>query len=98
MNRMLTIAALAAIQARLLNSLWPLLRPGGRMLYCTCSVFRAEGQNQIQTFLAHNTDAAMCESPGHLVPATGGGDGAVPDNHPGDHDGFYFALLEKRAH
>ena len=45
------IAALAATQARLLDALWPLLAPGGRLLYCTCSVFRAEGQAQIDAFL-----------------------------------------------
>ena len=51
------IAALAAIQARLLDALWPLLAPGGRLLYCTCSVFKAEGQEQIDAFLQRQ-DAA----------------------------------------
>ena len=91
------IAQLAAIQARLLKALWPLLKPGGRLLYCTCSVFRAEGEDQIQTFLAHNTDAALLPSPGHLMPQSGANGDAVPDNPIGDHDGFYYALLEKRA-
>ena len=45
------VASLAAQQARLLDALWPLLEPGGRLLYCTCSVFRAEGQDQIDAFL-----------------------------------------------
>ena len=40
------IAQLAAIQKNLLKTLWPLLKPGGRMLYCTCSVFRQEGELQ----------------------------------------------------
>lgn len=82
------IAQLAALQARLLKALWPLVRPGGRLLYCTCSVFRAEGDDQIQTFLAHNTDARLLPSPGHLLP--GGG-----HNPSGDHDGFFYALLQK---
>jgi len=43
---------LAAIQSRLLDTLWPLLRSGGRMLYCTCSVFKAEGDLQVKAFLA----------------------------------------------
>ena len=89
------IAQLAAIQARLLKALWPLLKPGGRLLYCTCSVFRAEGEDQIQTFLAHNTDAALLPSPGYLMPQSGANGDAVPDNPIGDHDGFYYALLEK---
>ena len=37
------VAQLAAIQAKLLKALWPLVKPGGRLLYCTCSVFKAEG-------------------------------------------------------
>ena len=91
------IAQLAAVQARLLAVLWPLLRPGGRLLYCTCSVFRAEGEAQVQTFLAHNTEAVLRPAPGHLLPQSGAKDDAVPDNLKGDHDGFFYALLEKRA-
>ena len=90
------IAQLSTVQARLLRSLWPLLRPGGRLLYCTCSVFRSEGSGQIQTFLAHNTDALLRPSPGHLLPRFGAKAGCVPDNWAGDHDGFFYALLEKR--
>ncbi|MDP3761751.1 MAG: 16S rRNA (cytosine(967)-C(5))-methyltransferase RsmB [Ramlibacter sp.] len=91
------IAQLASVQARLLDVLWPLLKPGGRLLYCTCSVFRAEGEAQVQTFLAHNTEAALRPAPGHLLPQSGAKDDAVPDNLEGDHDGFFYALLEKRA-
>jgi len=90
------IAQLCAVQARLLAALWPLLRPGGRMLYCTCSVFRSEGERQMQTFVAHHSDAAMRPAPGHLMPATGAKGGALPDNGDGDHDGFFYALLEKQ--
>jgi 16S rRNA (cytosine967-C5)-methyltransferase len=91
------ITQLAALQARLLGVLWPLLKPGGNMLYCTCSVFRAEGETQVQTFLAHNTAAVLRVEPGHLLPQSGAIADAVPDNPKGDHDGFYYALLGKRA-
>ena len=91
------IAQLALIQARLLKALWPLLKPQGRLLYCTCSVFRCEGEDQIQTFLAHNTQATLLASPGHLMPRDRANGESVPDNPGGDHDGFYYALLEKRA-
>jgi 16S rRNA (cytosine967-C5)-methyltransferase len=88
---------LAGIQARLLKTLWPLVKPGGRLLYCTCSVFKAEGSDQIQTFLRHHTDAGLLPSPGHLLPQFGARGDAVPDNPNGEHDGFFYALLEKRA-
>ena len=51
------IAQLALLQAKILKALWPLVKPGGVLLFCTCSIFHAEGQDQVQTFLAHNTDA-----------------------------------------
>ena len=89
------IAQLADIQAHLLATLWPLLRPGGRLLYCTCSVFRAEGDVQVQAFLANNTDARLMPSPGHLLPGMGANGRGVPDNLPGEHDGFFYALLQK---
>jgi len=87
---------LAVQQAALLAALWPLVKPGGRLLYCTCSVFREEGSQQIDAFLAHNTDARLKASPGHLLPQSGANARAVPDNASGDHDGFFYALLEKR--
>jgi len=97
LRRETDITQLAGIQAGLLKSLWPLVKPGGRLLYCTCSVFPAEGRDQIQTFLAHNTDAGLLPSPGHLLPLFGAKHDGVPDNRNGDHDGFFYALLEKRT-
>jgi len=91
------IAQLVTTQARLLKALWVLLKPGGRLLYCTCSVFRAEGEDQIQTFLANNTEATLLPSPGHLLPHNGANGHTVPDNLACDHDGFYYALLEKHT-
>jgi 16S rRNA (cytosine967-C5)-methyltransferase len=90
------IAQLAVLQKKMLTALWPLLRPGGTLLYCTCSVFSAEGQDQIQTFLAHNTDASLLPSPGHLKPQSRTKVDAIPDNQARDHDGFFYALLQKR--
>ena len=89
------IEQLAVQQATLLASLWPLVKPGGRLLYCTCSVFRDEGAHQIDAFLAHNTDAGLLPSPGHLLPQSGRNARALPDNPLGEHDGFFYALLEK---
>jgi 16S rRNA (cytosine967-C5)-methyltransferase len=91
------VAQLAAIQAKLLKALWPLVKPGGRLLYCTCSVFKAEGESQIQTFVQHNTDAQILPSPGHLTPSIATSETSLRDNVMGEHDGFYYALLEKRS-
>jgi 16S rRNA (cytosine967-C5)-methyltransferase len=96
LRRETDIAQLALLQKKLLQALWPLLAPGGRLLYCTCSLFLAEGSQQVQTFLAHNTDALLLPSPGHLIPANPGKRDLVPDNRRGDHDGFFYALLQKR--
>lgn len=96
LRRETDIAQLAAIQKQLLQTLWPLVRPGGRLLYCTCSVFKAEGDEQVKTFVEHNTDALLAPSLGHLRPQTMRVAPALADNLPGDHDGFYFALLEKK--
>jgi 16S rRNA (cytosine967-C5)-methyltransferase len=91
------VPQLAAIQAKLLQALWPLVKPGGRLLYCTCSIFKAEGESQIQTFVQHNTDALILPSPGHLTPSNVNSDASLRDNQMGEHDGFYYALLEKRS-
>jgi len=90
------IAALAATQARLLDALWPLLAPGGRLLYCTCSVFRAEGGAQIDAFLQRHPGAAVPAdppSPGHLLPLPDNGIDRLPANAVSD--GFFYSLIEK---
>ena len=87
---------LAKTQAALLKALWPLLVPGGRLLYCTCSVFKAEGDESVQAFLQSNTNALLQPSPGHLIPGQRPIGLPVVDNPLGEHDGFYYALLEKR--
>ena len=91
------VAQLAAIQSQILDALWPLLKNGGRMLYCTCSVFKAEGDGQVQAFLARNSQAQLLPSPGHLIPGKGAQTNALPDNGAGNHDGFFYALLQKSA-
>ena len=96
LRRATDLPALAAQQSRLLDAMWPLLKPGGRLLYATCSVFKCEGQQQIDAFLQrHGAHAAALQpaSPGHLL--------TLPDNAADaaggavQHDGFYLALLRK---
>ena len=87
------ITALAQVQAELLDALWPLLAPGGRLVYATCSVFRAEGQAQLDAFLQRQPDAKSHAVPGftgHLLP--------LADNDPPPApplDGFFYALLTR---
>lgn len=52
------VAKLAALQARLLDQAARLTRPGGRLIYCTCSLEHAEGEAQIEAFLARNAGFA----------------------------------------
>ncbi len=90
------VAALARVQAQLLDALWPLLAPGGRLLYATCSIFRAEGQGQIDAFLQRCPGATARidpASPGHLLPLADNA-GTAGEPLPAA-DGFYYALLRK---
>jgi 16S rRNA (cytosine967-C5)-methyltransferase len=92
------IAALARTQARLLDALWPLLRPGGRLLYCSCSVFRAEGEDQIDAFLQRQPGAgvpAQPPSPGHLLPLPDNRNDRSPPASAAVADGFFYRLIEK---
>ena len=98
LRRSTDIAALAAIQDRLLEALWPLLKPGGRLLYCTCSVFRAEGQDRIDAFLLRHADASVAlqpPSPGHLLPLPDNRNVPVGPTADASADGFFHALLVK---
>jgi 16S rRNA (cytosine967-C5)-methyltransferase len=92
------ITHLARTQDALLQALWPLLAPGGRLLYATCSVFKAEGADRVDAFLQRlpaGQAALDSASPGHLGPVT--------DNlYPGPAgrprtagDGFHYALIHK---
>jgi 16S rRNA (cytosine967-C5)-methyltransferase len=91
------VAQLATEQKRLLTALWPLLKPGGTLVYCTCSVFRAEGEAQIAAFLAHNSAAELRPGPGHFLPRDRAHPEGVRDNEPRDHDGYFYAVLHKSA-
>ncbi|NBD19584.1 16S rRNA (cytosine(967)-C(5))-methyltransferase RsmB [Aquabacterium fontiphilum] len=93
LRRETDIAALARTQDALLDALWPLLTPGGRLLYCTCSVFRAEGEDRIDAFLQRHPEARRHAAPGHMLPVV-----EYPDAPQADRgDAFFYALLTKPA-
>lgn len=92
------IDALAKTQSQMLQTLWPMVRPGGRLLYCTCSIFAAEGIAQQQAFLESNTDVQLLDAPGHLLPGESANAAGLADNVAIDHDGFFYALFQKKTH
>ncbi len=92
------VAALVRMQAQMLDALWPLLAPGGRLLYATCSVFKAEGQQQIDAFLQRlGPGAARLDpaSPGHLLTNRDNAGQGTSGRTSGLHDGFFYALIHK---
>src|SRR5690606_23449908 len=87
------IAALAALQARLLDALWPLLAPGGRLVYATCSILAAENRDQVEAFLARTPDARAASLPAAFGHASGAGRQRLPGEL--GMDGFFYARFER---
>lgn len=89
------VKELAALQASILDHLWTRLKPGGRLLYVTCSILKEENLHQMLAFKERHEDASSvsfevpggipCEIGVQMLPSLDGG------------DGFYFALLRKRG-
>ncbi len=89
------IDELTAIQAALLDSCWQVLKPGGRLLYATCSLLPEENIEQIKAFL-RRTPAAIVKPLGHnrAVKSDLATLQFLPDAWG---DGFFYAALEKPA-
>lgn len=89
------IEALTKLQRQILQALWPLLKPGGRMVYCTCSVLKSENSDQVSRFINATSDAV--EIP--IESTWGAASRAGKQIFPGDYgmDGFYYCILEKQA-
>ncbi len=93
LRRKADIPQLAAEQGRILDGLWPLLKPGGYLLYVTCSLLDEENSDVVQAFLQRQSNASLAmpelswgepRAAGiQLLPAEGG------------HDGLFFARLRK---
>ena len=88
------IGALGKTQALLLNNLWTQLKPGGIMLYMTCSILPRENEQQIKRFVTRTNDAMLnpIKHPSALTLDYG------VQTLPGLHnmDGFYYCVLQKR--
>jgi 16S rRNA (cytosine967-C5)-methyltransferase len=87
------VHASAVLQRQILSALWPLLKPGGRLLYATCSVLPEENEGTISAFLSATPDARECaiEAPWGMPRVHGRQ--LLPQ--PGGNDGFFYALLQK---
>ena len=87
------ISTLQVLQQRIMTAVWPLLAPGGIMLYATCSILKQENEQQIEAFLATNANAieVPINADWGLVRRYGRqiltGESAM--------DGFYYALIRK---
>jgi 16S rRNA (cytosine967-C5)-methyltransferase len=88
------IETLCALQRRLLEALWPMLRPGGRLVYVTCSVLRDENDRQLDAFLARHADALVADPlPAGIGHRRGSGRQILPGE--GGMDGFFLAALDR---
>ena len=78
---------LATLSSKILDNLWQMLLPNGKLLFVTCSLWPQESEAQAAAFaVRHN--ALRLDAPGQLLPASGAGE---------DHDGLFYALFQKRA-
>ena len=87
------IGRLADAQAAILDALWAVLRPGGRLVFCTCSIFQAENDASLRRFITEKTDAVAQEIAVDWGWATDLGRQLLPAVNA--HDGFYYGLLTK---
>jgi 16S rRNA (cytosine967-C5)-methyltransferase len=87
------IPRLADLQGRLLDSLWPLLKPGGTLLYATCSVMPRENTRVIEAFLTRQPEASCPPMEFAWGVAQTCGRQLLPQIT--GHDGFYYAVVHK---
>lgn len=95
-RKLADIRALNETQAKLLDQLWPLLKPNGRLLYATCSVLPSENKQQVEAFLNRTPDAQFTHTPISGALDTGFGQQLLPSHRRGG-DGFFYALLHKQG-
>ncbi len=77
---------LATLSSKILDNLWQMLLPNGKLLFVTCSLWPQESEAQAAAFAARH-DAIRLDAPGQLLPASGAGQ---------DHDGLFYALFQKK--
>jgi 16S rRNA (cytosine967-C5)-methyltransferase len=80
-------ARLATLSARILDNLWQVLQPDGKLLFVTCSLWPQESEMQAASF-AIRAKAVRLPAPGQLLPTA---------SASADHDGLFYALFQKSA-
>jgi 16S rRNA (cytosine967-C5)-methyltransferase len=78
---------LAALSARIIDNLWSMVAPGGKLLLVTCSIWPMESEGQAASFAVRH-GALRLTAPGQLMPVAGDDE---------DHDGLFYALFQKPA-
>lgn len=101
LRRQEDIQALTVVQASILDNLWTMLKPGGVLLYATCSILREENERQVQDFLARHSHRETGVSAREVIIEADWGYALSVGRQilPGerDMDGFYYALIEKHV-
>jgi 16S rRNA (cytosine967-C5)-methyltransferase len=91
------VIGFARTQREILDALWRTLAPGGKMLYCTCSLFPLENIAQIDAFQHRHADALALDLPKiDGISASRPRDNLLQLLPSAEHDGFFYALLQKR--
>ena len=100
------LETLVTIQSKLLDACWQILKNGGILIYCTCSIFYNEGEGQIVKFLNRRKNINRKSAPG-LIHPTIGKDYFLKYNVENEldnaelnyigNDGFFYAMLEKQG-
>jgi len=91
LRRAQDVGQTAKLAREILDSLWSVVAPGGKLLLVTCSIFPQEGEMQAQAFASRHAQAERLSAPGQLLPH-------LPDaEHPAGYDGFFYALFTRKA-
>lgn len=85
LRRKTDAAQLATLSSRILDNLWNMLKPGGKLLLVTCSIWPQESERQAAGFAARSS-AQRLDAPGQLLPVA---------SETQDHDGLFYALFQK---
>lgn len=88
------IDELISIQKALINNIWLTLKPGGKLLYATCSVMPEENEHQMAEFLSLTPDAKEIQLDVEWGQKVSHGIQLLPKQN--SHDGFYYCLIEKQ--